>query len=46
MGIVMLFFCVPRAFTWHANDLQVSLYLALINLPINPISRASGAYLI
>jgi hypothetical protein len=45
MGIVMLIFWVPRAFTWYANDLQGSLYLALIHLPIIPISLAIGAYL-
>ena len=45
MGIVMLILWVPRAFTWYANDLQGSLYLALIHLPIIPISLAIGAYL-
>ena len=41
----MLIFWIPRAFTWYANDLQGSLYLALIHLPIIPISLAIGAYL-
>lgn len=41
----MLLLWVPRAFTWYANDLQGSLYLALIHLPIIPISLAIGVYL-
>jgi hypothetical protein len=45
MGIVMLILWIPRAFTWYANDLQGSLYLALIHLPIIPISLAIGGYL-
>ncbi len=46
MGILMLFFWIPRSYTWYANDLQGSLYLALVHLPIIPISLAIGAYLI
>ena len=45
MGIVMLFFWIPRAFTWYANDLQGSPYLALMHLPIIPISLGIGGYL-
>ncbi len=45
MGIVMLIFWVPRSYTWYANDLQGSLYLALVHLPIIPISLAIGVYL-
>ena len=45
MGVIMLFFWVTRAYTWYANDLQGSLYLALIHLPIIPISLAIGGYL-
>ena len=45
MGLVMLFFWVTRAFTWYANDLQASVYLALVHLPIILISLAIGAYL-
>ena len=45
IGIVMLILWIPRAFTWYANDLQGSLYLALIHLPIIPISLAIGGYL-
>ncbi len=41
----MLILWIPRAFTWYANDLQGSLYLALIHLPIIPISLAIGGYL-
>jgi hypothetical protein len=46
MGIVMLFFWIPRSFTWYVNDLQGNAYLALLHLPIIPISLAIGAYLI
>ncbi len=45
MGIVMLIFWIPRSYTWYANDLQGSLYLALVHLPIIPISLAIGVYL-
>jgi high-affinity K+ transport system ATPase subunit B len=45
MGLVMLLFWVTRAFTWYANDLQASVYLALVHLPIILISLAIGAYL-
>lgn len=45
MGIVMLFFWIPRSFTWYVNDLQGNTYLALLHLPIIPISLAIGAYL-
>lgn len=45
IGLLMLLLWVPRAFTWYANDLQGSLYLALIHLPIIPISLAIGVYL-
>ncbi len=45
IGVVMLILWIPRAFTWYANDLQGSLYLALIHLPIIPISLAIGGYL-
>jgi hypothetical protein len=45
MGIVMLIFWIPRAFIWYANDLQGSPYLALIHLPIIPISLGIGGYL-
>lgn len=41
----MLLLWVPRAFTWYANDLQGSTYLALIHLPIIPISLAIAVYL-
>jgi hypothetical protein len=46
MGIVMLFFWIPRSFTWYVNDLQGNTYLALLHLPIIPVSLAIGAYLI
>ena len=46
LGILMLVLWIPRAFTWYANDLQGSLYLALIHLPIIPISLAIGVYLV
>ncbi len=45
MGIIMLFFWIPRAFTWYTNDLQGSPYLALMHLPIIPISLGIGGYL-
>lgn len=45
MGIVMLFFWTTRSFTWYANDLQESVYLALIHLPIIVISLSIGVYL-
>ena len=45
MGIVMLLLWIPRSFTWYVNDLQGSSYLALIHLPIIPISLAIGVYL-
>ena len=45
MGVIMLFFWVTRAYTWYANDLQESPYLALIHLPIILISLAIGGYL-
>ena len=45
MGIIMLFFWIPRAFTWYVNDLQGSPYLALMHLPIIPISLGIGGYL-
>ena len=45
IGILMLLLWIPRSFTWYVNDLQGSLYLALIHLPIIPISLAIGAYL-
>ncbi len=45
MGVVMLIFWIPRSYTWYANDLQGSLYLALVHLPIIPISLAIGVYL-
>jgi len=38
-------FLDTRAFTWYANDLQGSPYLALIHLPIIPISLGIGSYL-
>jgi hypothetical protein len=44
-GILMLVLWIPRAFTWYVNDLQGSTYLALIHLPIIPISLAIGGYL-
>lgn len=46
MGVVMLFFWVTRAYTWYANDLQASPYLALVHLPIILISLAIGSYLL
>ena len=46
MGAIILFFWVTRAYTWYANDLQESVYLALIHLPIILISLAIGGYLI
>ena len=45
IGIVMLALWIPRAFTWYVNDLQGSAYLALIHLPIIPVSLAIGGYL-
>ena len=45
MGVIMLFFWVTRAYTWYANDLQESPYLALIHLPIILISLTIGSYL-
>ncbi|MDQ4063823.1 MAG: hypothetical protein M3122_08055 [Actinomycetota bacterium] len=45
IGILMLVLWIPRAFTWYVNDLQGSTYLALIHLPIIPISLAIGGYL-
>jgi len=45
VGILMLLLWIPRSFTWYVNDLQGSSYLALIHLPIIPISLAIGAYL-
>ncbi|MDP8951641.1 MAG: hypothetical protein M3N18_05290 [Actinomycetota bacterium] len=45
MGILMLLFWIPRSYTWYANDLQGSTYLALVHLPIIPISLAIGVYL-
>jgi hypothetical protein len=45
MGILMLLLWIPRSFTWYVNDLQGSSYLALIHLPIIPISLAIGGYL-
>jgi hypothetical protein len=45
MGLIMLFFWVTRAYTWYVNDLQASMYLALVHLPIIPISLAIGVYL-
>ena len=45
MGAIMLFFWVTRAYTWYANDIQESVYLALIHLPIILISLAIGGYL-
>ena len=45
IGVLMLVLWIPRAFTWYANDLQGSPYLALIHLPIIPISLGIGGYL-
>jgi hypothetical protein len=45
MGAVILFFWVTRAYTWYANDLQNSPYLALVHLPIIIISLGIGVYL-
>ncbi len=45
MGVIMLFFWVTRAYTWYANDLQESPYLALTHLPIILISLTIGSYL-
>ena len=45
MGVIMLLFWVTRAYTWYANDLQESPYLALIHLPIILISLTIGSYL-
>ena len=45
MGIFMLFSWTVRAYTWYANDLQSSPYLAFVHLPIIAISLAIGAYL-
>ncbi len=45
MGIFMLFSWITRAYTWYANDLQSSPYLALVHLPIIAISLAIGSYL-
>ncbi len=45
MGVIMLFFWITRAYTWYANDLQESVYLALIHLPIILISLTIGGYL-
>ena len=41
----MLFSWITRAYTWYANDLQSSQYLAFVHLPIIVISLAIGAYL-
>ena len=45
MGLIMLFFWVTRTFTWYVNDLQASMYLALVHLPIILVSLAIGVYL-
>jgi hypothetical protein len=45
MGIILLFFWITRAYTWYANDLQESVYLALVHLPIILISLTIGGYL-
>ena len=45
MGIITLFFWITRAYTWYANDLQQSVYLALVHLPIILISLTIGGYL-
>ncbi len=45
MGLLMLFFWTTRAYTWYANDLQASVYLALVHLPIILISLGIGIYL-
>ncbi len=45
MGLLMLFFWTTRAYTWYANDLQASVYLALVHLPIILISLGIGVYL-
>ena len=46
MGAVTLFFCITRAYTWYANDLQSNPYLAFVHLPIIVISLAIGVYLV
>lgn len=45
MGAIMLFFWITRAYTWYANELQATPYLALIHLPIIIISLFIGGYL-
>lgn len=45
MGVIMLFFWITRSYTWYANDLQESPYLAFVHVPIIIISLAIGCYL-
>lgn len=45
MGIFMLFSWSTRGYTWYANDLQSSGYLAFVHLPIILISLVIGGYL-
>ena len=41
----MLFSWSTRGYTWYANDLQSSGYLAILHLPIIIISLVIGGYL-
>ncbi len=46
MGVLMLFMWLTRAYTWYANDLQASPYLALVHVPIIIVSLVIGGYLL
>ena len=46
MGAFMLFMWLTRAYTWYANDLQASPYLAMVHVPVIVISLAIGGYLL
>lgn len=45
MGIFMLFSWSTRGYTWYANDLQSSGYLAFVHLPLIMVSLVIGGYL-
>ena len=46
MGVLMLFMWLTRAYTWYANDLQASPYLAMVHVPIIAISLGIGGFLL
>ena len=46
MGVLMLLMWLTRAYTWYANDLQASPYLALVHVPIILISLSIGGFLL